>query len=153
MISSLKAMVHLAWISWKVWIFCILPNWVMLFMCELCRMLCKEIVRGWHLIYISKMVMVHVWIMCDLRVMLSLEIDEGLDLYGYFHNGLCGIYVWVMCNLCKTLNWITWNGITWLTLLKLMANSVCIMCSFSHSFNWPKEFQFLSRRTNYHAVK
>ena len=35
-----------------------------------------------------------------------------------------------------------WNGITWLALHKLMANTVCIMmCSFSPSFDWSREVQ------------
>ena len=59
-----------------------------------------------------------------------------------------------------SLNWITWNGITWLAFRKLMANTVCRICSFSPSFDWSIEFQstvaypcktFLSS-TNYNAV-
>ena len=38
------------------------------------------------------------------------------------------------------LNWLTWNGITWLAPHKLMANTVCIICYFSPSFDWSMEF-------------
>ena len=37
--------------------------------------------------------------------------------------------------------WKTWNGFNWFALDKPMANTVCMMCSFSPSFDWPKEFQ------------
>ena len=40
-----------------------------------------------------------------------------------------------------SLNLKTWNGITWLALDKLIANTVFMMCSFSPSFDWLKEFQ------------
>ena len=47
------------------------------------------------------------------------------------------LFDWV----CVTMNSKTWNGITWLALDKLMANTVFMMCSFSPSFDWSKEFQ------------
>ena len=42
----------------------------------------------------------------------------------------------------------TWNGINWLTLDKLMANTVYMMCSFSPSSDWPKEFQSTAQLTH-----
>ena len=40
-----------------------------------------------------------------------------------------------MCEPLPALNWKTWNGINWLALDKLMANTVFMMCSYSPSFD------------------
>ena len=59
------------------------------------------------------------------------------------------------------LDWKTSNRITWIALYKLMANTVCMMCSFSSSFDGHRNFStgtaylckiFISSRTNYIAV-
>ena len=63
-----------------------------LFMCELCHILSQEIVRGFFYILSKWLCRIFVGIMCDLCVMLSLEIVKSLNLYGYFQNGICGIY-------------------------------------------------------------
>ena len=54
----------------------------------------------------------------------------------------------VACIDLITLNWKTWNGINWLTLDKLMANTVFMMCSFSPTFDWPKIFQLTVQLTH-----
>ena len=80
-------------------------------------------------------------LICDLTRLIIKSFSSTLVSMWALHSIKMGEVGFFMLWKKLSLNWKTWNEIDWLALDKLMANTVFMICSFSPSFDWPKNFQ------------